>query len=169
MDFVQVKELINIVGNSPFNDFELKLGDSYVKMNKNTNGNENVSSARIQSNSTQTNNFDDKNTSSKQESSPIIPEDISAPITIIPQDKVEIKEGSLVKAPIVGTFYQSASPDKPPFAKVGDKVKEGDILCVIEAMKIMNEIKSPYNGEVVEVLAENEDMVEYNQPLFRII
>ena len=87
----------------------------------------------------------------------------------MPQEKVEIKSGNLVKAPIVGTFYQSSGPDKPPFVKVGDKVKEGDLLCIIEAMKIMNEIKSPYSGEIVEILVSNDNMVEYNQPLFRIV
>ena len=106
----------------------------------------------------------------RKKKEPIIPAgEISSPITIIPEEKVEIKEGNFVKAPIVGTFYQSSSPDKPPLVKVGDKVKEGDLLCIIEAMKIMNEIKSPCNGEVAEIFVSNEDMVEYDQPLFRIV
>ncbi|MBL4937667.1 acetyl-CoA carboxylase biotin carboxyl carrier protein [Clostridium sp. YIM B02515] len=79
------------------------------------------------------------------------------------------KEGTIVTSPIVGTFYASQGPDKESFVKVGSRVKKGDTLCIIEAMKLMNEIDSEVDGEVVEVLVENEQMVEYGQPLFRII
>ena len=74
----------------------------------------------------------------------------------------------IVKSPIVGTFYDKASPEKDTFVKVGDKVSKGDTLCIIEAMKIMNEINSDFDGEVVEILCNNEDMVEFGQPLFKI-
>ncbi len=77
-------------------------------------------------------------------------------------------EGNVVASPIVGTFYSSPSTDKPNFVKVGDTVKEGDVLCIVEAMKVMNEVKSKYNGVVKKVLLENESIVEYNQPLFVI-
>jgi acetyl-CoA carboxylase biotin carboxyl carrier protein len=79
------------------------------------------------------------------------------------------KEGTIVTSPIVGTFYASQGPDKESFVKVGSRVKKGDTLCIIEAMKLMNEIDSEVDGEVVEVLVENEQMVEYGQLLFRII
>ncbi len=71
-------------------------------------------------------------------------------------------------APMVGTFYAQPAPDRPPYIKVGDMVKKGQIICIIEAMKLMNEIESEYDGEVVEVLVKNEDMVEFGQPLFLI-
>ncbi|HHV10069.1 MAG TPA: acetyl-CoA carboxylase biotin carboxyl carrier protein [Clostridiales bacterium] len=71
-------------------------------------------------------------------------------------------------SPMVGTFYSAASPDKPPFAKVGDKVKKGQTICIIEAMKLMNEIESEYDGEIVKILVNNEDMVEFGQPMFLI-
>lgn len=74
----------------------------------------------------------------------------------------------IVKSPIVGTFYTSPSPGAEPFVKVGDKVNEGQTLCIIEAMKIMNEITSEVSGEIVEVLVENEEVVEYGQPLMKI-
>ena len=77
-------------------------------------------------------------------------------------------EYKIVKSPIVGTFYDKASPEKDTFVKVGDKVSKGDTLCIIEAMKIMNEINSDFDGEVVEILCNNEDMVEFGQPLFKI-
>jgi acetyl-CoA carboxylase biotin carboxyl carrier protein len=71
-------------------------------------------------------------------------------------------------SPMVGTFYAQPAPDKPPFVKVGDKVKKGQTICIIEAMKLMNEIESEYDGEILEVLVKNEEMVEYGQPLFLI-
>ncbi len=71
-------------------------------------------------------------------------------------------------SPMVGTFYAQSSPDKPPFVKAGDRVKKGQTLCIIEAMKLLNEIESEYDGEIVEVLVNNENMVEFGQPLFVI-
>jgi acetyl-CoA carboxylase biotin carboxyl carrier protein len=69
---------------------------------------------------------------------------------------------------MVGTFYAQPSPDKPPFVKVGDRVKKGQTICIIEAMKLMNEIESEHDGEIVKILTKNEDMVEFGQPLFLI-
>ena len=74
----------------------------------------------------------------------------------------------IVKSPFVGTFYSSPSPGKPIYVKIGDKVKVGQPLCVLEAMKIMNEIDSDINGEIVEICVDNESLVEYGQPLFKI-
>lgn len=81
------------------------------------------------------------------------------------EDKKEL-QGKKILSPMVGTFYAQPAPDKPPFVKVGDKVKKGQIVCIIEAMKLMNEIESEVDGEIVECLVENEDMVEFGQPLF---
>ena len=77
----------------------------------------------------------------------------------------DLPEGTPVKSPLVGTFYSSPSPDAPPFVLVGQKVKEGDTLFIVEAMKTMNEIKSPCDGTVVRILAQPGDMVEYNQTI----
>jgi acetyl-CoA carboxylase biotin carboxyl carrier protein len=73
-----------------------------------------------------------------------------------------------VKSPIVGTFYSAPGPDAPPFVKPGDNVREGQVLCIVEAMKLMNEIEADSSGEVVQVLAENGQPVEYGQSLFSI-
>lgn len=73
-----------------------------------------------------------------------------------------------VKSPFVGTFYSSPGPDKPKFVNVGDKVKKGQTLCILEAMKIMNEIEADKAGEIVEICVENESLVEYGQVLFKI-
>ncbi len=73
-----------------------------------------------------------------------------------------------VKSPIVGTFYRSSAPDKPPYAKVGDEVSVGDVVCIVEAMKLFNEIESEVSGKVVKVLVEDATPVEYDQPLFLV-
>jgi acetyl-CoA carboxylase biotin carboxyl carrier protein len=74
----------------------------------------------------------------------------------------------VIKSPMVGTFYRAPTPDAPPYVDVGDQIKKGDVVCIIEAMKIMNEIESDVKGEIVEVLTSNEGPVEYNQPLFKV-
>ena len=79
-----------------------------------------------------------------------------------------IPDGNTVKAPLVGTFYNASSPENPAFVKVGDVVKKGQTLGIIEAMKLMNEIESEFDGVVEAILIENEQMVEYGQPLFVI-
>ena len=76
--------------------------------------------------------------------------------------------GKVVTSPLVGTFYSASSPDAEPFVKEGDTVKKGQVLGIIEAMKLMNEIESEYDGVVEAVLVNNEEVVEYGQPLFRI-
>ncbi|MFA9380542.1 MAG: acetyl-CoA carboxylase biotin carboxyl carrier protein [Acetanaerobacterium sp.] len=78
-------------------------------------------------------------------------------------------EGTVVTSPVVGTFYSSASPDKPPFVKAGQQVKKGDVLFIIESMKLMNEIQSECAGVVDEILAQDGQMVEYGQPLLTLL
>lgn len=79
-----------------------------------------------------------------------------------------VDDGIMVKSPMVGTFYTAPSPDQPPYVAAGKKVKEGDVLCIIEAMKLMNEIKAEISGTVVEVMVANGRPVEFDQPLFKI-
>ena len=78
------------------------------------------------------------------------------------------EEGPAITAPLVGTYYAASAPDQPPFVAVGDKVSKGQTVCLIEAMKMMNEITTPAPGIVVEVLAANGTQVEYDRPLFRV-
>ena len=162
MDFQKIKDLMDSLDKSSLMDFELKLNDGfYLRMNKYTQPSQ-INQTIAPTNNT--NNMFSENSTINN-----IAEKISEPITIIPETKKEIKEGKFVNSPIVGTFYSSSSPTKPAYVKVGDKVKVGDTLCIIEAMKVMNEITSQFDGEIAEILVSNEDMVEYNQPLFRII
>ena len=86
------------------------------------------------------------------------------------KDEVQSAEqvGNIVKSPMVGTFYIKPSPTSEPYVEIGKTVKKGDILCIIEAMKLMNEIESEFSGEVTEILVKDGDSVEYGTPLFKI-
>jgi len=86
------------------------------------------------------------------------------------EQKIEPKkiEGNIITSPIVGTFYRKPSPDKDPFIKVGDSVEQGDVLCIIEAMKMMNEIKSDYSGKIVSIEVEDGQPLEYGQHIITI-
>ena len=86
----------------------------------------------------------------------------------ISEEEEKVPEGNLVKSPLVGTFYAAPSEDAAPYVQVGDTVKKGQVLAIVEAMKLMNEIESEYDGTVEEILVENAQGVEYGQPLFRI-
>lgn len=160
MEFEKIKELMQTLDNSNLMDFELKLNDGfYIRMNKHKEAKTIVPSTINEISTLKEESIDFNKMQNLKEN---LKEDIS-------EQKQEIKEGNIVVCPIVGTFYSSSSPSKPAFVKVGDKIKEGDTLCIIEAMKVMNEIKSQFSGEIAEIFVQNEEMVEYNQPLFRIV
>jgi len=92
----------------------------------------------------------------------------AAPTSATPSPSAKSDDSKSFPSPMVGTFYRRPSPDDPEFVKVGDKVKKGDVLCIIEAMKVMNEIQSDFSGEIVETLIEDGVSVEFGQPLFKI-
>ena len=99
------------------------------------------------------------------------PTSTPAPAPETPQE--QLKENAEehfveVKSPMVGTFYRASSPDKPAYIKVGDQISEGDVLCIIEAMKLFNEIESEISGKVVKILVDDASPVEYEQPLFLV-
>ncbi len=99
------------------------------------------------------------------------PATAAAAVAIAPQ-KAEVsaaeETGNIVTSPIIGTFYTSPAPDKPPFVKVGDTISAGDVVCIIESMKLMNEINSEFGGRVAEIYVNNGDAVEYGQKIMRI-
>lgn len=97
----------------------------------------------------------------------VIPSPENSSISVPKEEKQEIQTHT-INAPMVGTFYAASSPDAKPFVTVGTKVKKGDVVCIIEAMKLMNEVEADIDGEIVEIVAENGQMVEYGQPLFVI-
>ena len=90
---------------------------------------------------------------------------VSAPAATV-EEKSDLPEGQVIKSPMVGTFYRSASPGSDPFVEVGSVVKSGQTLCIVEAMKLMNEIESEVDGTVVAILLENGKSVEFGTPLF---
>jgi len=92
----------------------------------------------------------------------------AAPVAELPAPAAVAPSGHVVKSPMVGTFYRAASPGAKPFVEVGSQVKEGDTICIIEAMKILNEIEADKTGTVTKILGENGQAVEYGQPLFVI-
>lgn len=98
------------------------------------------------------------------------PAPAAAPADAAPAKEEAADKGNYeeVKSPMIGTFYRSASPDKPPFVGVGDEVNKGDVICIIEAMKLFNEIEAEVSGKIVKVLADDSSPVEYDQPLFLI-
>ena len=91
-----------------------------------------------------------------------------APVAAVPVAAEEEDEPLFITSPIVGTFYSAAAPDVPAFVRVGDQVKNGQTVCILEAMKLMNEIQAEFDCEIEAVLVSNEQKVEYGQPLFRV-
>ena len=102
------------------------------------------------------------------QSPPVQPPSVEPPKSDVPEDTSPSDHYLTVKSPIIGTFYRKPSPDKDAFVNVGDTIKEGDTLCVIEAMKLFNEIESDFSGKIVKILVEDASPVEFDQPLFLI-
>lgn len=160
MTFEEIKELIITINKSNIALFEFKNKDVSITMDKSLQRN--------------INKIEKHQRVDNEEIKKIIPTEDNNLQQAFEEEKHKVKESELVeeyeivKSPMVGTFYNSPSPNKDPFCIVGTKVSKGNVLCIIEAMKLMNEIESPYDGEVLEILAENGSMVEYGQPLFKI-
>lgn len=141
MEIKKIKELIKLAKTEGITDLKYKSGEDEVSF-KFSNNYEVVHSPTL--------NF-------KHHETP------SAPVVENP--KSNLLE---VKSPFVGTFYASPSPESPSYVQKGERVRKGQVLCIVEAMKIMNEIESEFSGEIVEICVENENYVEYGQVLFRI-
>jgi acetyl-CoA carboxylase biotin carboxyl carrier protein len=99
---------------------------------------------------------------------PAAPAPAPAPAAAAPAAPAAAESGVAIKSPMIGTFYRSAGPDKDAFVKVGDKVEKGQVVCIIEAMKLFNEIESEVSGTILKVLVDNANPVEYDQPLFLV-
>lgn len=145
MNYDEIKKLMDDMGNSKLSEIEIEFPDGIKISMKKGDGLKLSSPVPM---------VQEVNIPAVKENADLVP--------------VEKAEGNVVKAPMVGTFYSKSSPTSEPFVKVGSKVKKGDTLCIIEAMKLMNEIESEFDGEVVEILVKDEEMVEYGKPLFVI-
>lgn len=165
MDFNGIKELIETVNSSDIAYFEYETNDGHIKMDKSLTRNLTEAS----SNSKKIIIKDEKETKASVTSNE--DKNISQTQSINKEENKPLEEDEnlyIVKSPMVGTFYSSPSPDKDAFVRVGDKVNASSILCIIEAMKLMNEIESEVNGTIKEILVKDGEMVEYGQPLFKI-
>ncbi len=143
MEYDKIKQLMDDMGNSKLTSVDIEFPDgTKVKMEKN-NEKQTIVETQIAEKTT--------NTVREEE-----------------EKKPEKEEGNIITSPMIGTFYSKSSPTSEPYVEVGTTVKKGDVLCIIEAMKLMNEIESEYNGTVVEIFAKDGDAIEYGKPLFRI-
>mgnify|MGYP001104957376 FL=1 len=147
MDIRKVKKLIEMLENSNLEEIEIQEGEESVRLVKSTNKTQAIAPQSI-----------------------VLPQDTVAQEAVdLSVTEKEIKEdANSINSPMVGTFYASASPGAKPFISVGDIIAEGDVVCIVEAMKMMNEIKSDFSGTVLSVNVENSEPVEYGQSLFEI-
>lgn len=143
MDLEKIEGLVRIIENSSLTEFTLKEGDLKITM-------------------------------SKLDHPPVVAAGMPVAPAPAPASEASAAEAEeedeklFITSPIVGTFYSAPAPDAPAFVKVGDQVKNGQTVCILEAMKLMNEIQSDFDCEIEAVLVSNEQKVEYGQPLFRV-
>ena len=158
MEYSEIKKLMDDMGNSKLDSVDIEFPDGIkIKMKKNTQ--KEVIITAPQSNVIE---------AGAPMIVPVKVENQEQSLTTVKEELTKEENYKIVKSPMVGTFYASTSPEKEPFVKIGDKVHKGQVLCVVEAMKLMNEIESEYDGEIVEICVKNEDMVEYGTSLFKI-
>ena len=142
MEYEKIKQLIEEMGNSKLTAVDIEFPDgTKISMKKDKMQEKIIQNTSIVENDTIENQ--------------------------IKEDKNE-KKGNIIKSPMVGTFYLKPSPTAEPYIEIGKEVKKGDVLCIIEAMKLMNEIESEYTGKVTEILVKDGEAVEYGTPLLRI-
>ena len=146
MGYDDIKKLMEYMGKSQIDNLSIEFPDGLkINMKK-----ENQVEKQMD---------DNKKTTVNNAENAVVPQ-------IVETEKEE--KFKVIKSPMVGTFYSSSSPNDKPFIKVGDKVTKGQVLCIVEAMKLMNEIESDFDGEIVEICVKNEDVVEYGTPLFKL-
>lgn len=161
----EIRELIRLIDQSSINEFKYENDDTKITLKKNNGA---ISSNSIQQTAVEQ--------PTQESSAPVVVQSIpnnSKTEETKTERTEEIKEEAdsnllKIESPMVGTFYAAPSPEEPPYVQVGDKVKEDSIVCIVEAMKLFNEIEAEVKGEIVEVLVENGQLVEYGQPLFLV-
>ncbi len=155
MDLKLVKKLLDLISESDANEVSVEEGDFKLKVKKVTTDSQSVQ----------------YQVPASQPAAAPQPAPNPQPAQSESTEKASSDskpDGDVVKSPIVGTFYEAPSPDSDPFVSVGDTVKQGQTLCIVEAMKIMNEIEAEFNGTVQKILVDNGQPVEFDQPLFII-
>jgi len=155
----EIKELIELISEKRFSEFELVLGGFRLYL---LNSTSTAAPAVAQPPPTAANSITD------QDISQSVPATINPETAASASPAIEEEHLHIIPSPIVGTFYRSPSPDSDTFVNLGDQVERGQILCIIEAMKLMNEIPSETSGTIAKIFVENGQAVEYGQPLFGI-
>ncbi len=155
MEIEKIKALADILNEKGLSSLELEEGDSRLKIEKDKYFSLKEPEKNVKTETVILSGTEAKENFPKEE-----PEIENA------MNYNNLKE---IKSPMVGVFYSAPSPDSAPFVKVGDKIKKGDVLCVIESMKLMNDIVSDIDGEIIDICVNNEDVVEYSQTLFKIL
>ena len=154
LDFI--KKIIKLVERSEITELSYQEGDVKLKLSKNSPNSQQISFPSAS-------HFQQVGVAQQNETK----SDVSSADSK-PSSKESNENLHEIKSPIVGTFYRSPAPDADPYIQVGDNISAGSVLCIVEAMKLMNEIESDVSGKIVKILAENATPVEYNQPLFLI-
>jgi acetyl-CoA carboxylase biotin carboxyl carrier protein len=152
---IEIKELIELVSAKQFNEFELRRGEFYIRVQ--TGQSRFVTELNVQGTNA---------SSGLAESTAFIPAAAAPPAFVAPAPVQEEEKLHIIVSPIVGTFYRAPDPSSDPFVKIGDHVEAGQTLCIIEAMKLMNDIQSDASGKIAKVFVENGQPVEYGQQLF---
>ena len=149
MNLEEIKELIRVFGRSKLGKLKIKDGEFEVAMTKEGSG---------------------VVVSKAPEVTPVASAPIATPVASDPatESVLDVASADVISSPMVGTFYAAPSPDSPAFVKIGDTVSKGQTLCILEAMKIMNELEAEYDCKILEVLVQDGEPVEYDTPLFRV-
>jgi acetyl-CoA carboxylase biotin carboxyl carrier protein len=148
MDFKEIKELIRVFDKSALNKLKVKDGEFEISMQTGFEGGTVVTTA----------------------AAPVMAAPVTAPVTDVatPIAAPAAISGDTIDSPMVGTYYSSPSPEAPAFIKVGDTVKKGQTLCILEAMKIMNEVEAEFDCKIIEMLVKDGDPVEFDMPIFTV-
>lgn len=152
MNIKEIKELLELMAEHNVGEIEIEKDNAKIKLRKMPSGGVMVQSTPQMMAPMQ----------------PVLPTPAQASAPAAAAQAVDEEGVTIVRSPMVGTFYASPAPDQPAYVSVGKVVKDGDVLCIIEAMKLMNEIKSELSGTVIEILVQNGQTVEYDQPILKI-
>ena len=153
MDLRKIKKLMELLEESGIAEIEVKEGEESIKLSRNTQAVQNIINPPAETNQTITAIDNVKDTA----------------VTDGKKDKSkELPDGDIITSPMVGTFYRAASPESKPFVEKGQKVSKGDTLCILEAMKMMNQVNAETGGTIIDILVDDAEPVEFGQPLFVI-
>ena len=152
MDLRKIKKLMELLEESGIAEIEVKEGEESIKLSRNISSTTSVQAPQVIQQPIQTSQPPTNQQTSDMGTNSV--------------DNLKEEKLNTVNSPMVGTFYASASPESKPFVTIGQSVKKGDTLCILEAMKMMNQVQAESDGKIVEILVDNAEPVEFDQPLF---